>query len=482
MINIRPVLFVVGILLTTLAVFMFVPALADAAVGNPDWRVFMAAAFFTLFVGVTLGLMNHGGSMRLDLRQTFLLTTAVWVIMAGFAALPFAFAELEMSYTDAFFESMSGLTTTGSTVIVGLDDAPPGILLWRALLQWLGGIGIIVMAITILPMLGVGGMQLFRTEASDQSEKALPRATQMSAVIAIIYLMLTLAAAVAYWSAGMTPFEAVSHAMTTIATAGFSTSDASIGHFQSPAIEWTATVFMIIGSMPFMLYFLFVSGHRWALWRDAQVRWFLGFLLVAVAIMSGWLWLGHDLAPLTAVRFAAFNTVSVITGTGYASTDYGAWGGFAVTLLLFVMVIGGCSGSTTGGIKVFRFQMLHAMIMVQIKRLLQPHGVFVAQYNRKPIPDPVADAVMSFFFLFGLTYGLVALILAAMGLDFITALSGAASALANVGPGLGDIIGPAGTYAPLPDAAKWLLSIAMLLGRLEFFTVLALFTSRFWQG
>ena len=482
MINIRPVLFVVGALLSTLAVFMFVPAMADASLGNPDWRVFMVAAFFTLFVGVTLLLMNHGGSMRLTVRQTFLLTTAVWILMAGFAALPFSFAELEMSYTDAFFESMSGLTTTGSTVIVGLDNAPPGILLWRALLQWLGGIGIIVMAIAILPMLGVGGMQLFRTESSDQSEKALPRATQMSAVIAVIYLVLTLAAAIAYWSAGMTPFEAVCHAMTTIATAGFSTSDASIGHFQSPAIEWTATLFMIIGSIPFMLYFLFVSGRRGALWRDAQVRWFLGFLLLAVIVIICWLWLIRDMAPLTAIRYAAFNTVSVITGTGYASTDYGAWGGFAVTFLMFVMIIGGCSGSTTGGIKVFRFQMLHSMIMVQIRRLLQPHGVFVAHYNRKPIPDAVADAVMSFFFLFGLTYGLVAIILAALGLDFMTAMSGTASALANVGPGLGDIIGPAGTYAPLPDAAKWMLSIAMLLGRLEFLTIMALFTSRFWQG
>ena len=210
--------------------------------------------------------------------------------------------------------------------------------------------------------------------------------------------------------------------------------------------------------------------------------WWAVGCVALVAVMIGWLWLVREVPPLTALRYAAFNTVSVITGTGYASTDYGAWGGFAVTLLLFAMIIGGCSGSTTGGIKVFRFQMLYAMIMVQIKRLLQPHGVFVAQYNRKPIPDPVADAVMSFFFLFGLTYGLVAIMLAALGLDFITVMSGTASALANVGPGLGDIIGPAGTYAPLPDAAKWLLSIAMLLGRLEFFTVLALFTARFWRG
>ena len=398
MIDFRPVLFIIGILISTLALAMFVPAAADLAVDNDEWQVFGAAAALTLFIGVMLMATTRSKVRNLSLRQAFVLTTLSWIVMPAVAALPLVFADLDLSYTGAFFEAMSGLTTTGSTVIIGLDSTLPGVLLWRALLQWLGGIGIIVMAIAILPMLGVGGMQLFHTESSDQAEKALPRATQISAVIAVIYLVLTLAAAIAYWFAGMTPFEAVCHAMTTIATAGYSTSDASIGHFQSPAIEWTATVFMIIGGIPFILYFLFVSGQRWALWRDAQVRWFVGFLLSSVAVMIGWLWLIRDIELLTAVRLAAFNTVSVITGTGYASTDYGAWGGFAVTLLLFAMVVGGCSGSTTGGIKIFRFQMLHAMIMVQIKRLLQPHGVFVAKYNHKPIPHSVSDAVVSFFF------------------------------------------------------------------------------------
>ena len=283
MIDIRPVLFVVGILLTTLAVFMFVPALTDAAVGNPDWRVFLAAALFTLFTGTTLILMNRTGPVSLTVRETFLLTTLSWLVTAAFAALPFAFAELELSYTDAFFEAMSGLTTTGSTVIVGLDNAPPGILLWRALLQWQGGIGIIVMAIAVLPMLRVGGMQLFHAESSDQSEKVLPRAAQISAVIGLIYLTLSALAASAYWAAGMAPFEALCHAMTTIATAGYSTSDDSIGHFQSPMIEWIATAFMVIGSLPFILYFQIVRGHGAELWRDAQVRSFLGLVLVVVA-------------------------------------------------------------------------------------------------------------------------------------------------------------------------------------------------------
>ena len=482
MIDIRPVLFVVGILLTTLAAFMFVPALADAVAGNPDWRVFLAAASFTLFIGVSLVLMNYTGRIDLSVRQTFLLTTLAWAVTAAFAALPFAFAELDLDYADAFFESMSGLTTTGSTVIVGLDGAPPGILLWRALLQWQGGIGIIVMAIAVLPMLRVGGMQLFHSESSDRSEKVLPRAAQVAAVIGVIYLTLTAIAAAAYWIAGMTPFEAVSHAMTTIATAGFSTSDASIGHFQSASIEWIATAFMVIGSLPFILYFQLVRGHGNELWRDRQVQTFLAIVAVAVAMIAGWLWLANGDPPESAFRHAAFNTISMITGTGYASTDFNAWGGFAVTVLLFAMIVGGCTGSTTGGIKVFRFQVLYATAEVQIRRLLQPHGVFVARYNRKPVPEPVGDAVMSFFILFALGFIVVALTLATLGLDFMTSVSGALTALANVGPGLGDVIGPQGSFATLPATAKWVLSAAMLLGRLEFFTVLVLFTPRFWRG
>jgi trk system potassium uptake protein TrkH len=454
----------------------------DLAAGSPDWRVFLASAFFTLFVGVTLMLMSNTGSVKLSIRQTFVLTTIAWVVMAAFAALPFSFAKLELDYADAFFESMSGLTTTGSTVIVGLDEAPPGILLWRALLQWQGGIGIIVMAIAILPMLNVAGMQLFRTESSETSEKVLPRATQISSVIATIYVTLTLAAAVAYWSAGMSAFEAICHAMTTIATAGYSTADASIGHFASPSIEWIATAFMVVGGIPFILYFQVVRGHGGELWRDTQVRWFLALIVVAVTLVTLWLWLGLDQPAAVAVRHAAFNTISIITGTGYSSTDYGAWGGLAVTGLLFLMVIGGCTGSTTGGIKVFRFQVVFAGVGVQLRRLLQPHGVFTVRYNRKPVPDPVVDSVVNFMFLFVAGFAVVALALALHGLDFMTSVSGAATALANVGPGLGSLIGPTGTFSSLPDSAKWVLSAAMLLGRLEFLTVLVLFTRRFWRG
>ena len=477
----RPVLFVVGALLTTLGAFMLIPALADAGAGNSNWSNFLVSSFLTVFTGVGLALVNRVGPARFTVKQTFLLTTLSWSVLTAFAALPFALSDLDLSSADAFFEAMSGITTTGSTVIVGLDTAPKGILLWRALLQWQGGIGIVVMAIAVLPMLRVGGMQLFRTESSDRSEKVLPRPAQISTVIGIVYLVLTLVAAMAYWQAGMNAFDAVCHAMTTISTAGFSTSDQSIGHFQSPSIEWIATIFMIMGGLPFILYYRLVIGQARLTSQDSQVHWFLVILGVSVLAVAFTLVTHGEESFEVALRQAAFNVVSVMTGTGYSSTDYGSWGGMAVSLIFFLMVVGGCTGSTTGGIKIFRLQILAATAGVQIRRPLQPHGIFVPHFNRKPIPEPVAEAVTSFFFIFFLCFVAISLGLAALGLDFITSMSGAATSLANVGPGLGDIIGPTGTFAPLPEAAKWLLSFAMLLGRLELFTVLVLFLPSFWR-
>ena len=467
--------------MSTLASAMLIPAAVDAAVGNPDWQVFTASAAVTLFIGVSLILTNRVRGRALSVRQAFVLTTVAWIVIPTFAALPFVFSELELSYTNAFFEAMSGITTTGSTVIVGLDYAPPGILLWRALLQWLGGIGIIVMAVAVLPMLRVGGMQLFRMESSDKSDKVMPRATEIASGIGIIYLVLTALCAVAYAIGGMTPFEAIAHSMTTIATGGFSTSDDSVRYFGSFAIDWIAIVFMILGGMPFVLYLKAVKGDVWALLRDSQVRWFLSIIIVVVATLSIYRWLSQDVHPLEAFRYTAFNAVSIMTGTGYATADFATWGHFAVPAFFFLMFMGGCAGSTTCGVKIFRIQVLYATARTQARRMVQPHGVFIAYYNGKPIPDTVAESVMSFFFMFMLCFGLLALGLGMVGLDFLTAVSGAATAIANVGPGLGDIIGPYGNFASLPDEAKWLLSAGMLLGRLELFTVLVLFAPWFWR-
>ena len=478
----RPIFFIVGIVLVMLGVTMLIPAIADAVAENPDWRVFLASSFVTGFIGGTFILMNRTRFGFLSVRQAFVLTTMSWIVIAAFAALPFTFSNLELTYTDAFFEAMSGITTTGSTVVTGLDQAPPGILLWRALLQWLGGIGIIVMAIAVLPMLRVGGMQLFQMESSDRSDKMLPRTAQISAVIGVIYFLLTTVCFAAYWAAGMTPFDAAAHSMTTIATGGFSTSDASFGHFQSPAIHWIAVCFMILGSLPFVLYFEAVRGHVMALWQDTQVRWFCGITALSLAAMIWWRWRVGGASFSETLRECAFNVTSIITGTGYSTVDYNAWGTFAVTAFFLFMFVGGCAGSTSCSIKVFRFQILFAVLRTQILRLWQPHGVFVPYYNRKPLSESVIQAVMVFFLLFILAFVLLTLALTAIGLDFVTSISGAATAIANVGPALGDTIGPAGTFTLLPDSAKWVLSVGMLLGRLELLTVLVLFTPGFWRA
>ena len=480
MLDFKPILFITGVLMLPLAVAMCLPAVADAAANNPDGQVFLTAAVFTLFVGGTLALSSRGAIRAITPRQGFVLTTMLWIIIPAFAALPFAFADMELSYTDAFFESMSGLTTTGSTVIRSLDVAPPGVLIWRALLQWLGGIGVIAMAIAILPLLRIGGMQLFRMESSDRSEKATPRTTQLVAYISFIYLGVSLICALAYWMAGMSGFDAVAHAMTTIATGGYSTYDGSIAHFRSATIEYIGVVFMLVGSLPFVLYLRALRGNTRSLLRDDQVRLFLLIVIVSIIAVAYYRYkMGVEID--TALREASFNVVSIITGTGYATADYGAWGSFGLMIFFFLMFVGGCAGSTTCGVKIFRFQVLYATAVTQIRRLLEPHGVYLAYYNRKPIPEEVSASVMAFFFLYVLSYAVIAIALGLIGVDFLTAASGAATAISNVGPGLGPTIGPSGTFATLPDGAKWILSAGMLLGRLELFTVLVLLLPSFWR-
>ena len=482
MVDFRPIFFIVGILLTTLALAMLVPMAADLVDGHGDWQVFAGSSGLTLFIGVSMVLTSRAPRFTLNIRQAFLLTAGSWMVLTAFAALPFSFSEMELSYTDSFFEAMSGITTTGSTVITGLDDAPSGILLWRALLQWLGGIGIIVMAVAIMPMLQIGGMQLFHTESSDRSDKVMPRMTQIASGIGLTYLGLTVACVLLLIAVGVGGFDAVVHAMTTIATGGFSTSDSSVGGLGNAAAEGIIVLFMIVGSLPFVLYLRAMGGRPWAIFQDIQVRAFLAIVLFIVAMMAAWRAWSGGVTVVDAIRTASFNVVSIITGTGYSTTGYDSWGAFATATFFFIMFIGGCAGSTTCGIKVFRFQVLYVTAQAQMRRLVQPHGVFVPHFNRRPVEQDVASSVMSFFFLFVACFGVLALALGALGLDFITAVSGAATAICNVGPALGETIGPSGTFAPLPDAAKWVLAAGMLLGRLELFTILVLFTPSFWRG
>ena len=480
MLDLRPVFFICGVLLAILALIMLVPVAVDLSLGEEDWSAFVKAAGVTLFVGISLILANRAEGFRLNLRQAFAFTVLSWLIIAAFSALPFAFSKLEMSYTDAFFEAMSGITTTGATVIIGLDNAPPGILLWRSILQWLGGIGIIVFALAFLPVLRVGGMQLFRTEAFETPEKVLPRAAQLAAGIGAVYIGLTMLTATVLWGAQMAPFDAVNHAMTSIATGGFSTRDASIGAYP-PSIQWILFGAMIVGSLPFVFYIDAVRGRFDPLAKDSQVRVFLGVLAVAVLLVFLWLVFDRGESMGAAITKAAFNVTSVMTGTGYATEGFDKWGPFPVAVFFLLMFVGGCAGSTTCGIKIFRFQVAYAVGRAQVSRLVQPRGVFIPYYNHRPITDEVAQSVMGFLLFFGLSFGFLAVLLGMTGLDPITALSGAASAIANVGPGLGPIIGPESSYTGLNDTAKWLLSAGMLIGRLEIFAVLVLFLPSFWK-
>lgn len=480
-IDVRPVFYVIGSLLIIVAVAMLAPMIADIAVGNPDWFVFGTASALTLFFGVLLVLTNWTPAKTLNLRQTFLLTTFAWIVVCTFGALPFIFAETRLGFTDAYFEAMSGLTTTGSTVIVGLDRLAPGLLLWRSLLQWLGGLGIIAMGIAILPFLRVGGMQLFRAESSDRSDKVVPRASDLAVALGWVYLSLTIACAVLLALSDMSTFDAVNHAMTAVSTGGFSTRDASVAHWDDWAVQWILIAFMVMGALPFVRLISFARGDTRSLWRDSQIHWFLGFLAIVSLVMGTWLAQTTGLAWHDAMRFATFNIVSVVTTTGYATADYGLWGPFAVGMFLILTVIGGCTGSTSGGIKVFRFEILFMVMRVQLIRLYSPHRMMPLTYGGKPVDNDIMVSVMAFGFAFIVSILITFVALSAIGLDFMTAISGAATALANVGPGLGPVIGPVGNFSSLPDSAKWVLSVAMLLGRLEFFTVLVLLNPKFWM-
>jgi trk system potassium uptake protein TrkH len=456
-------------------------AMIDVLSARGNWQAMTGAAAATATLGMFLVLSNRGTPFTLDRRQAFLLTVLSWPTIVAFGALPFVFSTPQLGYTDAFFEAMSAMTTTGSTVLTDLDHLAPDLLLWRGLLQWIGGIGIIAMAIVLLPGLQVGGMQLFRLESSDRSEKILPRMIDIVSSIVLIYFVLAVLCALAYGLAGMTVLEASVHAMTTLSTGGFSTSDASIGHFRSGAVEWIAIVFMIAGSLPFVLYVQALYGKPGKLWRDQQVRAFVTLFLTVALLLTLWLSFQNS-RPLGGLfRATLFNIVSIITTTGFVSEDYSRWGHSAVLIFFLLTFVGGCVGSTSGGIKIYRFLVAFAMIRQTLYRLIYPHGVAQVRYGEQTISDSLVASVLAFLFVYVATVCLLTLGLSLLGLDFVTSLSGAATAVGNVGPGLGPIIGPAGNFAPLSDGAKWLLAIGMALGRLEMMTVLVVLSPAFWS-
>ena len=480
--KIAPIIYLIGLLLCILSLFMIIPALVDWFYGNDDWPAFVGASFITLFVGSIFYLSNKGiVTEHLELRQAFLLTNSAWISIALFGSIPFMLSEIDMSFTDAIFESTSGITTTGATVINNLDTTSHGILIWRALLQWLGGVGIIVMALAVLPMLSIGGMQLFKTESYETPDKVVPKAASFAAGISMVYISLTTLWALMLWIAGMHIFDSIAHAMTTIATGGYSTKSESLASFGSSSIEIIIIFGMIVGSLPFVHYLSISKNGFKNLIKDDQVKLFLTLIIFVVFIIS--IYLSFQNIPyVDAIRLASFNVISILTGTGFGTSDFNNWGGFPTTILLILMFVGGCAGSTTCGLRMARIQVLVANAKAQISKLIRPHAVVVSYYNQKPIPENVAESVMGFFFLYIISFAIIACLLGMLGLDLITAISGAASAIGNVGPGLGDIIGPTGSYQTIPDMGKFFLCAGMILGRLEIFAILVMFSPLFWKN
>ena len=437
-----------------------------------------AIAITSIFSSICIH-QGQKSTIQLNIREMFLLTSITWFIVSVFAALPFTFYH-GIGYTDAFFETMSGITTTGSTVLSGLDEMDHSILIWRSLLQWLGGIGFIVMAVAILPFLNVGGMRLFRTESSDWSDKSTPRTQDMAKNLFFIYILLSIACAIAYHQSDMNWFDAINHAMTTISTGGYSTSDKSMAGFSTQA-QWVAVLFMAAGGLPLILFVHCIQQRSLQVWRDEQVKGFIKFITFVSVSLAAWFWFTHDLTPIDALRLASFNVVSVVTTTGYGLTDYGQWGGVAYIVFLFLMFAGSCSGSTSGGMKIFRFQIAFAIVREQLKLQIHPNGMFTERYNGRTIRPDIVRSLVTFFFLYIGVVILLTIILVLTGLDPVSSFSGSITAVSNVGPGLGPVIGPSGNFASLTDTAKWALSIGMLLGRLEILTVAVLLHPKFWK-
>ena len=479
--NYKTVFFTLGILQIILGISMIIPIIFQIIFNELD-SSFIGAGIITIVFGVLFFLSNMDHQKKLNLQQAFLLTALSWLSIAIFGALPFIFSSLQLSITDAFFESMSGITTTGSTIITNLNESPKGILVWRAILQWLGGIGIIVMAITLMPIMNVGGMQLFKISSNDASEKILPKSKEISLRLIVIYLILTFLCATFYKLFGMSYFDSLTHSMTTIATGGFSNYNESIGYFKSANIEITAIIFIILGSIPFISYIKFLGGNRKIFILDSQIRSFLKIILFSIIILSVYLVFTNESISFKIFRQISFNVVSILTGTGYVTHQFDKWGSFPLIFFLILMFIGGCAGSTACGIKIFRIQILYTFIRNQIKKMIYPRGIFIIKYDNNNLDDKFMSSIISFIYLYITIFFIITAFLSLSGLDFITSISGAATSISNVGPGLGELIGPNGNFSLLPDVSKWILSVAMILGRLELFAILVLFLPSFWRN
>lgn len=479
--NLKSSLFIIGNLLVFFSIYSFIPGIVDYFYNGTDWVVFFVISIVCLFTGLNVSFIFKRKDKDVEILSAFLLTFISWIILTFIGALPFFLGTTNLSLTDSFFESMSGLTTTGATIIQNLDNTSKSILIWRAMLQWLGGIGIIVIAIAIFPILKIGGMQLFQSEFSSKEEKVLPRTTKIATGIGFVYLFLTLTCSLALFLSGMTLFDSISHGMTIIATGGFSTKDMSIGFFDSVYTEIVTIFFMIVSSLPFILLFQSIRGKFVDLVKSSQVQFFLVLISLVTVIVAFWLKRYYEVDFFQSLRISAFAVVSISTGSGFSTYDFSVWGSFTTLLFLFLMLIGGCSGSSSCGLKIFRIQILLKSSLTLIKKIIQPRGVFIPRYNTREISEDVLSSVTGYFFLYIFIFATLSLVLAFDGQEILTSLSGAAATLANVGPGLNETIGPSGNYSSISNFTKIFLCLGMLIGRLELFPILILLSPQLWK-
>ncbi|WP_347265643.1 TrkH family potassium uptake protein [Paracoccus sp. (in: a-proteobacteria)] len=482
MIDTRPVANIVGKIVVTLGATMALPMIVDLWHGDPHWLVFLECGFLTMLAGGLVALATRRRESSLNIQQVFLLTAMLWLIVPVAGGLPFMLGAPGVGFTDAYFEAMSGVTTTGTTVFPDLDGLPRGTNLWRAFLNWAGGLGIIVVAMIFLPVMKVGGMQFFRSEGFDTLGKILPRAFDIAREMTGVYIAMSAACMIVFILLGMTGYDALVLALSTCSTGGFSHLNASFTPFVGPA-EYAASVFMILASIPFIRMVQLIRGQATPLWRDIQVRAYLRWTFYAILaiVIYRLLWQGAA-RPFDVIRETTFNVISTFSGTGFASTDVTQWGHFPFAVLVVVGLIGGCTGSTSCSVKVFRYLVLFQAIKAQLRRMQSPHRVFPLLYDDRPLDEDVVNSVMAFFTLFILSFGLLIVGLALTGLHPRTALTGAWTAIANVGVVWGPELTGNGSVSDLPASSKWLMIAGMYVGRLELLSVYVLLLPRFWRG
>lgn len=481
MVDVRPVAYLIGRMLIVLAILMLAPAIIDHRAGLENGKSFLEAAILTGGIGAMVALSTLNGlRSSLDIRQAYLLTVAIWAGLPLFGCLPFMLGAPGLNFTDAYFEAVSGITTTGSTVIVGLDSLPAGMNLWRGMLNWIGGLGIAFIAMIFLPIMRVGGMQFFRTEGFDTFGKALPRATDIARALLFVYAGLTMCCIVTYLAVGMEPLDAVVNGFATIATGGFSPSDASFGKYPGAA-EYAGAFFMLCGSLPYVRYVQLVSGRQDALWADPQVRAIWIWCAIAIAIVTGWRVATSDQMLESALREATFNVSSILTGTGFFSGSFPAWGSFALAISFILGIIGGCSGSSSGALSVFRVQIAARAIIAQVAVINHPDRVVSITYDGKPVEAEALSALMLYISGYIVTIGVLSVAMTLVGVDIESALFGVWTSIGNIGYGFGPMVMETGTFRDFPDLAKWIMTLAMLLGRLGLLAIFVLVLPRFWQ-